>query len=41
LNSILNDFKQDPNTKMEIEDIDDAEFEDKWPYSLDKKQEEP
>jgi hypothetical protein len=26
---------------LKIEDVDDAEFEDKWPWSEDKKVEEP
>jgi len=25
---------------MQVEDIDESEFEDKWPYSLDKRVEE-
>lgn len=41
LNSILKDFTHDEHIKMEVEDLDEAEFEDKWPYSLDKKVEEP
>jgi len=41
LASILNDFKQDSGVKLEVEDVDEAQFEDKWPYVLDKKKEEP
>ena len=43
LNSILQDFLGDAHVKMEVEDdIDEDEFEDKWPYTLDKKEpEEP
>lgn len=26
---------------MEVEDLDEADFEDKWPFTLDKKVEEP
>ena len=41
LEQILDDFKHDDNIKMEVEDnIDEEEFEDKWPYSLEKQQEE-
>ena len=42
LNSILRDFSNDNNAKMTVEDVNEDEFEDKWPWSLDKKQpEEP
>lgn len=42
LNQIIADFENDQNVKMVVEDdIDEDEFEDKWPYSLDKKVEEP
>ena len=41
LAQILNDFEQDPTVRMEVEDIDDAPFEEMWPWSLDKKVEEP
>jgi hypothetical protein len=38
----LDDFENDQNVKMVVEDdIDEDEFEDKWPYTLDKKVEEP
>ena len=37
LESILDDFREDGKVKMEVEDdVDEEDFEDKWPYSLDK-----
>jgi len=42
LESILRDFKQDSSVKMVVEDdVDEDDFEDYWPYSLDKKVPEP
>lgn len=42
LNQIIADFENDTKVKMVVEDdIDEDEYEDKWPYSLDKKVEEP
>lgn len=42
LESILRDFKQDSSVKMVVEDdVDEDDFEDYWPYSLDKKAPEP
>lgn len=41
LQEILDDFNYDENVKLEVEDnIDEEDFEDKWPYSLDKVVEE-
>jgi hypothetical protein len=40
LNAILQDFKQDGDVKLEVEDVDEAAFADKWPYTLDKRLEE-
>ena len=40
LNTILQDFKHDPEVKLEVEDVDETAFEDKWPYTLDKRPEE-
>ena len=38
LESILSDFRGDGQVKMEVEDdVDEEEFEDKWPYTLDKR----
>ena len=37
LQQIIDDFKNDDDIKMEVEDdIDEEEFEDKWPYKLDQ-----
>ena len=42
LESILRDFKQDSSVKMVVEDdVNEDDFEDYWPYSLDKKVPEP
>lgn len=42
LESILRDFKQDSAVKMVVEDdVDEDDYEDYWPYSLDKKVPEP
>lgn len=42
LESILRDFKQDSSVKMVVEDdVDEDDYEDCWPYSLDKKAPEP
>lgn len=42
LESILRDFKQDSSVKMVVEDdVNEDDFEDCWPYSLDKKVPEP
>lgn len=42
LESILRDFKQDSSVKMVVEDdVNENDFEDHWPYSLDKKVAEP
>lgn len=42
LESILRDFKQDSAVKMVVEDdVNEEDFEDYWPYSLDKRVPEP
>lgn len=36
LNQILRDFSNDQNLKMNVEDIDEEDFLEKWPWTLDK-----
>ena len=37
LQEVLNDFKRDGKVKLEVEDTDDSEFQDKWPWTEDRK----
>ena len=40
MQEVLNDFLYDQNVKLEVEDVDETEYEDKWPWTEDKKVEE-
>ena len=37
LQEVLNDFRKDGDVKLEVEDTDDSGFQDKWPWTEDRK----